>query len=501
MLNVRSVFKLNKRSLPVRISAYTLAIVFFIVIGFITGRASPNKCNSSVLGAQTSSNSLLSNLALLLKVNPEIQTQQLNATQIIITPSPTPKSQWPTFPTTTPTATPKSQWPTPPTPTATPKSQWPTFPTTTPTATPKSQWPTPPTPTPLAYQWPSPTPTSAPITPDKIKQIVNGAGITLTNTEATMSLNTNSYTIKGNVQDKILGLIQISYPATLSVDGNGGMTESIAKPWWQKIFINPFTNLVSCTSLTGETSCIKNGCSYWSECGKCEDVTTPYVPACSCYATKNKGSCDSSASCEWHSECAGGGACAAIGASSKISCGGCLNVNGEDACNKEGSGCGFDSNCGRCEDPYVPDPTCTCASVKSKSACSAAASCEWHSECAGGGACAALLTSSKVACGGCGNVVGENACNKEGSYCGFDSNCGRCEDPYVPDPTCTCDSDKTKSACDSAASCSWHSECAGGGACASLLANSEVACGGCGNILNKSACNKAGCVYSNNQCQ
>ncbi len=464
-----SVPKSAKRSIFIRVLTYALGIVFFILVGFIIGRVSLGKCGRFVLGTQTSSGSLLSSLQTLLNVNPKIPTQVIYTVQA--TPAPTSKP-----------------------------NQWPTFPTATVTPQP-NQWPHP------TALTPTPQPTSAPLPPTKIKQIVNNMGITLTNPTITTGTDGKNITVKGEIQNKILGLISISNTVVLNVNRNGGITESITKPWWQKIFTNPFAGLIKCTSLIGETSCIKNGCSYWSDCGKCEDVTAPYDPACSCDTIKGEGDCNTAASCEWRSECAGGGACAVVGESSKGACGGCQNIIGTDTCNKMGSGCFIDSNCGRCEDPTVPDPSCTCASVKSKSGCDRAVSCEWRSECAGGGACASLIANTKVACGGCGNIIGVNACNKQGSGCRIDSNCGRCEENSFVDPSCTCNSVKTKSGCDAASNCKWHPECAGGGVCASWFdstdtyVNSKVACGGCANINGKSECNNAGCIYSNNQCQ
>ena len=357
--------KAAKKSFLIRALACILVIVFAVLVGYITGRILPNECGKSVLGAQ-----------------------------------------WPTFPSPTPTPTPISQWPHPATPTPTltptPKSQWPTFPspTPTPTPTPTSQWLIlSPTPTPVNH-WPtfSPTPTPAPtgthgpttsgcggshgpttgttsmpITPDKLEELTSNIGITLINpgittsptpsgshgpttssgsgshgpTTGTNQPTANSdITFKGNMQDKILGLIQISYPATLSVNANGGITVSTNKSWWQKIFTNPFSSitsgLISCTSLTGESSCIKNGCTYWSDCGKCEATTTPYNPTCSCSTIQSPGTCNSSVSCEWHPECAGGGACVGIGSSSKIACSGCGNIIGQNAC--YAAGCTYSNN-------------------------------------------------------------------------------------------------------------------------------------------------------------
>ncbi|MGA2911810.1 MAG: hypothetical protein ABSE17_04255, partial [Candidatus Levyibacteriota bacterium] len=303
--------KAAKKSFLIRALAFTLVIVFAVLIGYIAGRISPRECSKSVLG-----------------------------------------SQWPTFP--SPTPTPTSHWPTFPSPTPTPTSHWPTFPS--PTPTPTSHWPTFPSPTPTpTSHWPTPTPTNTPLTPNKIKQIVSDVGITLS-TGITMNTGTHSYTVKGNMQDRILGLIQISDPVTLSVNGNGGIRASIAKPWWQKIFTNPFINVIKCSSITtGETECLKDGCSYWSDCGKCEDPTTPYDLACSCDTIKSKSTCNASASCNWHSECAGGGACAVAGTSSQVACGGCQNIIGDNACD-DTPGCTIDPRCGRCETVGVSDP-------------------------------------------------------------------------------------------------------------------------------------------------
>jgi hypothetical protein len=226
------------------------------------------------------------------------------------------------------------------------------------------------------------------------------------------------------VQDKILGLIQISTPVTVTVNGNNVITGSITKPWWQQILSDPFAGLpsaINCSSITDGFSCFSHSqCGWWEACSKCEDLTTPYDPQCSCNPFKNKNACDPAYGCQWHSECAGGGICAATGTTSNVVCGGCGNVIGVDACNKQGSGCWIDSNCGRCEASAFSDPACTCSSVKTKSGCDGASNCKWHPECAGGGVCASWFDStntyinSKIACGGCANITSKSDCTNAG---------------------------------------------------------------------------------------
>ena len=416
MLGIRPLLhKATKKSFLIRVLACTLVIIFAVFVGYIAGRMSPNECGKSVLGSQWPT------------FPSPTPTPQVNHWPTFPTATPTPQvNHWPTFPSPTPTPQP-NQWPHPATPTPTPQvNQWPTFPSPTPTTQPN--------------QWPTPTPTNAPLAPNKIKQIVNNLGIIPAASGITMNTGTHDYTVKGNVSNKILGLIQVSTPITVTINGNGVIKESTAKPWWQKIltFTNPFAGLpsaVNCSSITDGFACINHPeCNFWQACGKCVTSGTPYDPECFCSPNKSKGTCQSWACsngpcCQWYPECAGGGTCAVTGTSSKVACGGCGNVIGVDACNKQGSGCWIDSNCGRCEESAYSDPSCTCSSVKTKSGCDGASNCKWHPECAGGGVCAPW----------------------------FDST-----DTYV---------------------------------------NSKVACGGCANINGKSECTNAGCIYSNNQCQ
>lgn len=408
--------KPNKKLLSIRILAYTLVVIFLILIGYVAGRVFPSKSKiyPSVLGSQWPT------------FPPATPTPFHWPTFPTATPTPQP-NHWPTFPPATPTTIPtqqSNQWPTFPTPTP---FHWPTYPTATPTLTP----------TPQANHWPTPSPTNVPLTAGKIKQMVNNVGVNLSASGISMNTGTNSYTVKGSVPKKILGLIQISTPVTLTVDSNGVISGSIAKPWWQKIFpftiANPFAGLpseIDCSSITDGFKCWDHTqCNFWEACGKCVPAGTPYDPQCPCTPNKKKDACDNTYGCKWYKECAGGGACADAGTSSQVACGGCGNVIGVDACNKQGSGCWIDSNCGRCEEHGVIDPSCTCDSVKTKSGCDKASNCKWHPECAGGEVCTPW----------------------------FDSN-----DKYI---------------------------------------NSKVACGGCAYITDESDCTNSGCIYSNNQCQ
>ena len=378
-----SVPKSDKKAFFIRTLACLLVIVYVAFISYSAGRNSSNECGKSVLGAQTSSSGT-SILALLFNTKPEISGQQINVIELIPTATPTPTPFTTHGPTTgsatsthgpttgnAPTSTPS---PThgplaAPTPTPTPfPSHGPTT-YTTPTPTPTScscpcngsqvALVVTPTPTPFTTHGPTtggttsthgpttggtstPQPTKAPLNQDQVKKIIINSGITLFSSNVTANLGAQSTTLKGELQDKILGLIKVSDPFSLTVNGNDQMTESVAKPWWQKIFTNPFAGSIKCTSLTGETACTANGCSYWGDCGKCEDKSAPYDPTCTCSSLNTQDACSSSVFCGWHSECAGGGVCASSNADSAAACQGCKNITTESACNN--AGCTYSNN-------------------------------------------------------------------------------------------------------------------------------------------------------------
>ena len=297
-----SVPKSDKKAFFIRTLACLLVIVYVAFISYSAGRTSSNECGKSVLGAQTSSSGT-SILALLFNTKPEISGQQINVIELIptVTPTPTPfTTHGPTTGGTTSTH----------------------GPTTGGTSTPQ--------------------PTKAPLNQDQVKKIIINSGITLFSSNVTANLGAQSTTLKGELQDKILGLIKVSDPFSLTVNGNDQMTESVAKPWWQKIFTNPFAGSIKCTSLTGETACTANGCSYWGDCGKCEDKSAPYDPTCTCSSLNTQDACSSSVFCGWHSECAGGGVCASSNADSAAACQGCKNITTESACNN--AGCTYSNN-------------------------------------------------------------------------------------------------------------------------------------------------------------
>ena len=528
--------KPRKKSLFVRVLVYTLGIVFFILIGFMAGRVSTGECGKVVLGAHTPSDSLLSSLAMLLKVNPEIPTQQTVTVQSIPTPTTQP-NQWPTFPSPTPTPQPNN---------------WPTF--TSPTPTPTLQ----------PSQSPTPSPTSAPIAQDKIKNIVSNAGITLVNPKITTDTNSKNVIVNGDVQDKLFGIIPVSFQTSIKVNQVTGVVTSVAKPWWQNLIPNPFAPKVACSSLLGESSCLSNGCEYWSDCNKCESFTTPYDPTCTCDSIKDKNTCSqggcewhsdksictipcsgitdknycdnypgcryydtcgkcgdansppstsckctsnknsttcgAATDCEWHPECiSGGGACADKGLDSIMACGkSCDNIAGQEACTK--TGCTFYPRCGLCHD-YPPPDSCLCHVIKNQTTCDSATGCEWHPECAGGLNCVSKGASSLDACGDCININSKDACSNTAA-CHYYDTCGKCgflDAP--PDPSCSCAALKSSDECAAGWNCKWYSECGAGGSCANTGLNSVKACGSCKNITDQQACTNAGCAYSNYSCK
>ena len=580
-VDVQSPLKPKQRSLFVRAAAYTIAVVLYILVGFIAVSIPPKEQGKLVLGAQTSSDPLSSELSMLLNVNPKVPTQVIYNT-IQATPTPTPQTNhWPTFSTSTPTPQPSqwphpatptptvqpNQWPNPITSTPTPQpNQWPTFVTSTPTPM-QNQWPHPSslTPTPQLSQSPTPSPTNAPLAPSKLKQIVSNAGITLINPKITTDLSSKNIIINGDSQDKLFGIIPVSFPVSIKVNQINGVVVPVSKPWWQKLLTNPFTK-VTCSNSLSESSCIKNGCEYWSDCNKCQDFTTPYDPTCTCDSIKDKNTCNgggcewhsdksictipckditdknycanylgcryydtcgkcgdsnsppstsckctsnknpttcgAATDCQWHPECiSGGGACADKGVDSIKACGEtCDNIAGQQACTD--TGCTYYPRCGLCHS-YPPPDSCLCHVIKNQTTCDSATGCQWHPECTGGLNCIVKGASSLDACGDCMNINSKDACNNSGK-CHYYDTCGKCgaiDDP--PDPSCSCAALKGSDECAVGWNCKWHPECGGGGVCASQLGsyNPAIICGGCKNIVDKSACSKApGCTYSNGQC-
>ena len=315
--------KAAKKSFLIRALAFTLVIVFAVLIGYIAGRISSRECSKSVLGSQWPT---------------------------FPSPTPTPTSHWPTFP--SPTPTPTSHWPTFPSPTPTPQpSHWPTFPSPTPTPQP-SHWPTFPSPTPTPQPshwptpspnaWPSPSPAKTPLNADQMKKIISNAGITVTGQEIPASASAHTIVIHGAEMNKLFGLIPISYPVLVSIDRISGLIQNISRPWWT-IILNPQLTSEKCENINTKNQCNStSGCRYYGTCGKCGDANNPPDPSCKCSADVFTNQCNNTGDCQWYSECVGG-VCGDKGLNSYQACGGCENINTKNQCNST-SGCQYINN-------------------------------------------------------------------------------------------------------------------------------------------------------------
>jgi hypothetical protein len=289
--NQPSEFKQKKDSFFIKITAYALVLVFFVLLGNFADSLDTE--NNSVLGIQTP-NTFKSLLAFIPNLNGRIPAVQVIPQMNIILPSPTPTLMhvllfptatptihfilFPTatptihfvlFPTSTPTPIPSATpYPTyTPYPTNIPEPTFTPIPTSTPVSTqtylpvPTSEDSNPlmgpagtelntdittPVPTEFSEISPSPlpttTPTNAPLNPERAKQIINNAGINLTKPEIATNVETQKSTINGVVTDKLLGIIPVSYPVVIKVNTASGEIENISKPWWRKIFSGLFTD-------------------------------------------------------------------------------------------------------------------------------------------------------------------------------------------------------------------------------------------------------------------
>lgn len=521
----------KKKRFPIRALVYTLGIGFALFIGFFIGKVAPDECTKSVLGAQTP-DSLISHIAL-----------ALNLSTIHLASSPTPTT--PTlhimvFPTATPTTAPLHLIIIP---TATPTSaplHLIIIPTATPTEVPlhliilPTASPTPVashlslnlsninliTPTPLFpinfNPLPSIPPTPVPLNSSQIQDIMTNNGITMSDPQITPNPGAQSITVKGKLEDKIFGIIPITYTADIKVNQRYGQVESISKPWWRQLFNYSITDPLTtgdCKNILSDTGCVKsgcewhaaqkicsvecdllhdknwctsmNGCRYYDLCGKCGDSDAPPEPSCSCNSTKLPTLCSAATDCEWHPECVNnGGACTDKGTDSMKACGNCTNISGQDVCNElYNYGCMFYPGCGKCGktvfintgDTGVPD-SCTCENLNdSMTKCNGTAGCEWHSECASSYKCLPGGLDSYKACG-CEGIVGQDACTKT-PLCQYYATCGKCGYPNSPpNQSCSCSALKSEDLCKVGYNCEWHKECGHDGACAIQGTSSAEAC-------------------------
>jgi hypothetical protein len=493
------IHKFNRKSLFIRLFVYALGIVFFILICFIASKVYPGNYGKSVLGAQTSPNPLLSGLAMLLKVNPEISNQQKYIIQS--TPTPTPIRLL-ILPSATPTPKPMLRIqpspsvirmillvsPTPASGIASPPAQINQPPMngdyTRSTFNPSKFFSS------VVMQQGS---VSADLAwSNQAKQVIKNTGITLTGSETTTDLAAKITTVKGEVRDKIFGIFNVSYLVTLTVNKDRVLTENAARPWWLNLVSNPLGK-IACTGIIGGTACLNAGCSYYGICGKCGDKNGPAPgPACEC-AGLQQSQCSTSG-CQWNPECGSNGTCSAEARTAKDACGGCQNMNPHycalpDLDSNWIDNCVLNPTCGRCEDYGASDPTCTCAADKDPDICNLSESgCTWVDQCSGGGVCVPVGTSYKDACGGCQNIdlstCENNTIHNITKDCYFSWICNRCETTGVSDPTCTCAANTTdKDVCNNMGNdCSWHPECGSSGACAAIGLDTKDACGGCQNM-------------------